>query len=178
MSQDCHVIPLFINLTGWPWTWYLPAPLLRPEMTGTCRHPWVMITASPSSSSSPWNLNCAAGTVLGLWQTWAGSVEYLLSPADPPLSPASPTFVKIDEPVSTYCKLRSRVHVRFEVIFFFRCPFCRFWQIRNAIYLILELHGKFTSLKIPILAFPYFKLQASASLFYSFSLFRMAVTAA
>lgn len=46
-------------------------------------------------------------------------MEYLLSPADLPLSPASPTFVKIDEPVSTYCELRFRVYVRFEVIFFF-----------------------------------------------------------
>lgn len=31
-------------------------------------------------------------------------MEHLLSPADGPLSPASPTFVKIDEPVSIYCK--------------------------------------------------------------------------
>lgn len=46
-------------------------------------------------------------------------MEYLLSPAALPLSPASPTFVKIDEPVSTYCELRFRVYVRFEVIFFF-----------------------------------------------------------
>lgn len=45
-------------------------------------------------------------------------MAYLLSPADLPLSPASPTFVKIDEPVSTYCKLRFRIYVRFEVIFF------------------------------------------------------------
>lgn len=45
-----------------------------------------------------------------MWSTYSAL-------ADLPLSPASPTFAKIDEPVSTYCKLRSRVYVRFEGFF-------------------------------------------------------------